>query len=168
MKLENERASVACSRCRQNLVISRRRYAENLKNMCYDPCCKCITIIHDLLTNDIIVLWRCYCRRRRFLSSSQKKISRRGLAELKLHQKACRTCSIVIFPPSTNKKSLICGVDVAVAVVISLGSFSIDDGDGNDNTTNKQFDWSSEGNKRVARVARNYEQVCAILCKTTT
>ena len=46
-------------------------------------------------------------------------------------------------PPSTNEKSLICGVDVAVAVVISLGSFSIDDGDGNDNATNKQFDWSS-------------------------
>ena len=35
-----------------------------------------------------------------------------------------------------------------------LGNFSIDDGDGNDNTTNKQFDWSSEENKRVARVAR--------------
>ena len=120
--------------------------------------------------NDIIVLWRCYCRRRRCFSSSQKKISRRGLAELKLHQKACRTCSIVIFPPSTNEKSLICDVDVAVAVVISLGSFSIDDGDGNgnDNTTNKQFDWSSEGNKPVARVTRNYEQVCAIVCKTTT
>ena len=49
-----------------------------------------------------------------------------------------------------------------------LGSFSIDDGDGNDNATNKQFDWSSEENKRVARVARNYEQVRAILCKTTT
>ena len=49
-----------------------------------------------------------------------------------------------------------------------LGSFSIDDEDGNDNATNKQFNWSSEENKRAARVARNYEQVRAILCKTTT
>ena len=49
-----------------------------------------------------------------------------------------------------------------------LGSFSIDDGDGNDNATNKQFNWSREENKRAARVARNYEQVRAILCKTTT
>ena len=39
----------------------------------------------------------------------------------------------------------------------SLGSFSIDDGDGNDKTTNKQFDWSNEENKRDARVARTYE-----------
>ena len=53
-------------------------------------------------------------------------------------------------------------------VVLAIGSFSIDDGDGNDNATNKQFDWSSEETKRVARVARNYEQVRAILCKTTT
>ena len=43
--------------------------------------------------------------------------------------------------------------------VALLGSFSIDDGDGNDNATNKQFDWSSEENKRAARVARTYEQV---------
>ena len=50
----------------------------------------------------------------------------------------------------------------------SLGSFSIDDGDGNYNATNKQFHWSSEENKRAARVARTYEQVRAILCKTTT
>ena len=49
-----------------------------------------------------------------------------------------------------------------------VGSFSIDDGDGNCNATNKQFNWSSEENKRAARVARNYEQVRAILCKTTT
>ena len=55
-----------------------------------------------------------------------------------------------------------------VAVNLSLGSFSIDDGDGNDNTTNKQFHWSSEENERAARVARTYEQVLAILCKTTT
>ena len=48
-----------------------------------------------------------------------------------------------------------------------LGIFSIDDGEGNDNATNKQFDWSSEENKRAARVARTYEQVRAILCKTT-
>ena len=49
-----------------------------------------------------------------------------------------------------------------------IGSFSIDDGDGDDNATDKQFDWSSEENKRAARVARNYEQISAILCKTTT
>ena len=49
-----------------------------------------------------------------------------------------------------------------------LGSFSIYDGDGNDSATNKQCDWSSEERKRVARVARNYEQVRAILCKITT
>lgn len=49
-----------------------------------------------------------------------------------------------------------------------LGSFSIDDGDGNDNATNKQFHWSSEENKRAACVARTYEQVGAILCKITT
>ena len=32
----------------------------------------------------------------------------------------------------------------ARAVALSLGSFSIDDGDGNDNATNKKFDWSTE------------------------
>lgn len=37
------------------------------------------------------------------------------------------------------------------------GSFSVDDGDGNDNATGKQFDWSSEENKRAARVARTYD-----------
>ena len=52
--------------------------------------------------------------------------------------------------------------------VIIIGSFNIDDGDGNDSATNKQFDWSSEKNKRAARAARTYEQVRAILCKTTT
>ena len=44
------------------------------------------------------------------------------------------------------------------------GSFSINDGEGNNNATNKQFNWSSEENK----CAHTYEQVCAILCKTTT
>ena len=53
-------------------------------------------------------------------------------------------------------------------LTLELVSFSIDDGDGNDNATNKQFDWSSEETKRAARVARNYEQVRAILYKTTT
>ena len=53
-----------------NLVVSRRRYAEDLKNICYNPCGTCSTIIYDLLTNDIILLWRCCCRcRRRFLNS---------------------------------------------------------------------------------------------------
>ena len=32
-----------------------------------------------------------------------------------------------------------------------VGSFSIDDGDGNCNVTNKQFNWSSEENKRAVR-----------------
>ena len=40
-----------------------------------------------------------------------------------------------------------------------LGIFSIDDGEGNDNATNKQFDWSSEENKCAARVARTYEKL---------
>ena len=53
-------------------------------------------------------------------------------------------------------------------LVFSLGSFNIDDGDSNDNATNKQFHGSSEENKRAARVARTYEQVRAIACKTTT
>ena len=49
-----------------NLVISRRRYAEDRKN----TCCTCSTIIYALLTNDIIALWRCRSRsRRRFLHS---------------------------------------------------------------------------------------------------
>ena len=53
-----------------NLVISRCRYAEDLQNICYYRCGTCSTIIYDLLSNDIIVLWRCCCRRhRRFLSS---------------------------------------------------------------------------------------------------
>ena len=47
-----------------------------------------------------------------------------------------------------------------------IGGFSIDEGD--DNATNKQFDLSSEENKRAARGARSYEQIRAILCKTTT
>ena len=55
----------------------------------------------------------------------------------------------------------------SAVVVLAIGSFSIDDGDGNDNATNKQFDWSSEENKRVARVARNYEQVRACLLYTS-
>ena len=54
--------------------------------------------------------------------------------------------------------------NLSASFVIS-GSFSIDDGDGNYNARNKQFDWSSEENKRVVRT---YEQVRAILCKTTT
>ena len=40
-----------------------------------------------------------------------------------------------------------------------IGRLSIDDGDGNDNATNKQFDWSREENKRAARVAHTHEQV---------
>jgi len=54
------------------------------------------------------------------------------------------------------------------AACLLLGSFSIDDVEGNYYAPNKQFNWSSEENKRVARVARTYEQVRAILYKTTT
>ena len=43
------------------------------------------------------------------------------------------------------------------ASFVMSGSFGIDDRDGNDKTTNKQFDWSSEENERAARVARTYE-----------
>ena len=42
-----------------------------------NPCCTCSTIVYDFLTNDIIVLWRCCCSRRCFLSSLKKL--RRGL-----------------------------------------------------------------------------------------
>ena len=68
-----------------NLVISRRRYAEDLKNICSNPCGTCSTIIYDLLTNDIIVLWRgCCCRRRRrFLSSLMKVACQRVWEELR-------------------------------------------------------------------------------------
>ena len=58
------------------------------------------------------------------------KISRRRLADFvkTLHQKACRTCSTIIFLPKKNNrsaravegqpiKSLICGVVVAATVV---------------------------------------------------
>lgn len=40
-----------------------------------------------------------------------------------------------------------------------IGRLSINDGDGNDNATNKQFDWLREENKRAARVAHTHEQV---------
>ena len=63
-----------------------------------------------------------------------------------------------LFPWQLKRKTL----------TLELVSFSIDDGDGNDNATNKKLDWSSEETKRAARVARNYEQVRAILYKTTT
>ena len=52
-----------------NLVISRRPQAEYHKNPSQKPCCTCSTIIYALLTNDIIVLWRCrgrHCRRYRY------------------------------------------------------------------------------------------------------
>ena len=50
------------------------------------------------------------------LSSEPQKISRRRLADYvrKLHQKACRTCSTINFPRSTNQS-----VVVADVVVIS-------------------------------------------------
>ena len=51
-------------------------------------------------------------------------------------------------------------VAVAVgAVAVIQGSLSIDDGEGNYNATNKQFNGSSEENKCAARAARSYEQV---------
>ena len=50
-----------------NLVISRRCYAEYRTNLCKNACVPHVQ--HDyfgsFLTNDIIVLWRCRCRRRR-------------------------------------------------------------------------------------------------------
>ena len=53
-----------------NLAISRRRYAEDRKHTCSNPCCTCSTIIYALLTNDIIALSRFRSRsRRRFLNS---------------------------------------------------------------------------------------------------
>ena len=62
---------------------------------------------------------------------------------------------------STRRKTSEChiaGKQVRVTVKI-IGSLSIDDGDSNDNATNKQFDWSSEESKRAARVAHTNEQV---------
>ena len=60
-------------------------------------------------------------RARVVVRTSNMKISRRHLADYvkKLHQKACRTCSTIIFLVKPIK-SLICGVVVTVAVVISL------------------------------------------------
>ena len=51
--------------------------------------------------------------------TSNVKISRRHLVDYvkKLRQRACRTCSAIIFLEPI--KSLICGVVVVVAVVIS-------------------------------------------------
>ena len=67
MNTENERFSVACSRCRQNLNFSdftsssrREPQKYELKSVLHVQ-----TIIYALLTNDIIVLWRFRRRRRR-------------------------------------------------------------------------------------------------------
>ena len=48
-----------------------------------------------------------------------------------------------------------------------LGSFSINDGNGNDNPINWEFDWSEE-DKRDIRAARTYEEVRGILRRTAT
>ena len=71
MKIENERFSVACSLCLQNL-----KFVDFTSCLCRGPqtyllkSVLCSTIIYALLTNDIIVLWRCRSRsRRRFLNS---------------------------------------------------------------------------------------------------
>ena len=59
-------------------------------------------------------------RARVVVRTSNVKISRRRLADnvKTLHQKACHTCSTIIFLHSTNQ-ILIRGVDVEVAVVKS-------------------------------------------------
>ena len=54
-----------------NVVISRRRCAEDRKPTCSNPCC---TTIYVLLTNDIIVLWR-------FLSRSRRRLGNRELTK---------------------------------------------------------------------------------------
>ena len=67
MKTENERFSVACLRCPQNL-----KFGDFTPSLCRGPQRYLLnsTIIYALLTNDIIVLCRCRSRsRRRFLNS---------------------------------------------------------------------------------------------------
>ena len=57
-KIENERFSVACSRCRQNL-----KFSDMTSSSRREP--HGSTIIYALLTNEIIVFWLFRRRRRR-------------------------------------------------------------------------------------------------------
>ena len=68
-------------------------------------------------TQSYIFRWRSRLRQRRLCLSSLMKISRGRLTGLgkKLHQKACRTCSTIIFPHSTNQ-IIYCGVVVVVVI----------------------------------------------------
>ena len=75
--------------------------------------------------------------------------SRRDLVDYvkELHQKAWRACSTIIFPHSTNQIFDLwrCPGRCRRNFLNSLlGSFSVVDWNGNDNATNKEFDWSSE------------------------
>ena len=70
--------------------------------------------------------------------------------------------------------ALLCFWDLSrrkpVVFCFPLGSFSTTTGTATTTTTPqiKKINWSSEGNKRAVGVARTYEQIRAILCKTTT
>lgn len=56
---------------------------------------------------------------------------------------------------------------VRVVLFKTTGSLSINDGNGNDNAMNWEFDGRRQ-TKRAIRAARTYEEVPATLCKTTT
>ena len=57
---------------------------------------------------------------------------------------------------------------VRVVLCKTTGSFNINDGNGNDNAINWEFDCSEEKlNKRATRAASSYKDSAATLCKTT-
>ena len=71
------------------------------------------------------------------MRTSEMKIWRRRLADYvkKLHQKACRACSTIIFPRSTNQS-----IDLWHCCRyrhLLKGSLRFDDGNVNDNATNE-------------------------------
>ena len=98
-------------RCRQNL-----KFGDFTSSLCsplrylLNACCTCSTIIYALLTNNIIVLWRCRSRsRRRFLKGILSKDDGYGYGNatkkeydwLKKEKYSCCTCS-------TNFRAFLC------------------------------------------------------------
>ena len=81
--------------------------------------------------NDLLLWVRVVMR------TSEMKIWRRRLADYvkKLHQKACRACTTIIFPRSTNQS-----IDLWHCCRhrhLLKGSLRFDDGNVNDNATNE-------------------------------
>ena len=100
--------------------------------------------------------------------TSNMKISRCRLADYvkTLHQKACRTCSTIIFLHSSNQiiDLLRCRWRCRRKILNSLMTT------GKATTTpqiNELIAWMRKNN-RAARAARTYEQERAVLCKATT